>query len=65
MHAAAALPLMLGIPKGYLTMIQQARSAIDTTDLRIHTPGYRVAVTGHQHLGDAATVAFVQQSFGA
>lgn len=27
-------------------------------------PGFRVAVTGHQHLGDDATVAFVGQSFG-
>lgn len=29
------------------------------------TSGFRVAVTGHQQLGDSAAVAFVQHSFGA
>lgn len=31
----------------------------------IRSPGFRVAVTGHQDLGNAETIAFVAQSFGA
>jgi hypothetical protein len=31
----------------------------------VGTPGFRVAVTGHQQLGDETTVAYVTQAFGA
>jgi hypothetical protein len=44
--------------------MNRATSAAVEQHLIVRTPGYRVAVTGHQNLGDHTAVQFVEQQFG-